>query len=154
MPVPYTGDGMLLDDLDIRAVERFVELAGPDSGSQLVSAEIRHVGGALRRSQPGHGALATLDAEYMTFGVGMVMGEGDHAQPSGAAAAPRRGSGALGERAPVPQLHRGADRPGAVLPGGDVRTAPRAPGGDRPARGDAGEPPDPAGPLGHVDSTW
>jgi hypothetical protein len=30
------------------------------------------VGGALRRAQPGHGALAALDASYVMFGVGMA----------------------------------------------------------------------------------
>ena len=78
MPVPYTGHGMMLGDLDISAIERFVELAGPDSGSQLVSAEIRHLGGALVRQQSHHGALGILDAAYMTFGVGMVMSDEDH----------------------------------------------------------------------------
>ena len=75
MPVPYTGGGMMLGDLDVRAIERFVEVAGPDSGSQLVSAEIRHLGGALRQPQSHHGALGTFDGAYMTFAVGMVMDE-------------------------------------------------------------------------------
>jgi hypothetical protein len=74
-PVPYTGEGQMLGPLDGEAIDRFVAAAGPESGSQLVSAEIRHVGGALSRPQPHHGALSTFDAEYLTFGVGMVMDE-------------------------------------------------------------------------------
>jgi FAD binding domain/Berberine and berberine like len=74
-PVPYTGEGQMLGKLDGAAIDRFVDAAGPDSGSPLVSAEIRHVGGALTRPQPHHGALSTLDADYLTFGVGMVLGE-------------------------------------------------------------------------------
>ena len=74
-PVPYTGEGQMLGPLDGEAIERFVTAAGPESGSQLVSAEIRHVGGALSRPQPHHGALSTLDADYLTFAVGMVMNE-------------------------------------------------------------------------------
>jgi FAD binding domain/Berberine and berberine like len=74
-PVPYTGEGQMLGPLDGEAIERFVAAAGPESGSQLVSAEIRHVGGALSRPQPHHGALSTLDADYLTFAVGMVMNE-------------------------------------------------------------------------------
>jgi FAD/FMN-containing dehydrogenase len=73
MPVPYTGEGELLDQLDAAAIDRFVAAAGPESGSPLVSAEIRHVGGALSRPEAHYGALATLDALYLTFGVGMVM---------------------------------------------------------------------------------
>jgi FAD/FMN-containing dehydrogenase len=74
-PVPYVGEGMMLGDLDDEAIDRFVAAAGPDSGSPLLSAEIRHVGGALARPQPGQGALGTLDASYLTFGVGMVLDE-------------------------------------------------------------------------------
>ena len=49
--------------LDGEAIDRFVAAAGPESGSPLVSAEIRHVGGALSRPQPHHGALSTFDAD-------------------------------------------------------------------------------------------
>jgi FAD/FMN-containing dehydrogenase len=74
-PLPYTGEGQMLGALDGEAIDRFVAAAGPESGSPLVSAEIRHVGGALARPQPHHGALSTLDAEYLTFAVGMVLDE-------------------------------------------------------------------------------
>jgi FAD/FMN-containing dehydrogenase len=74
-PVPYTGDGQMLGEIDAEAIDRFVAAAGPESGSPLVSAEIRHVGGALSRPQPHHGALASLDASYLTFSVGMVFDE-------------------------------------------------------------------------------
>jgi FAD/FMN-containing dehydrogenase len=74
-PVPYTGEGQMLGPLDGEAIDRFVAAAGPESGSPLVSAEIRHVGGALSRPQPHHGALSTLDADYLTFAVGMVLNE-------------------------------------------------------------------------------
>jgi hypothetical protein len=74
-PVPYTGEGQMLGPLDGTAIDRFVDAAGPESGSQLVSAEIRHVGGALSRPEPHHGALSTFDADYLTFGVGMVPDE-------------------------------------------------------------------------------
>ena len=72
-PVPYTGEGQMLGRLDGEAIDRFVAAAGPQSSSPLVSAEIRHVGGALSRPQAHHGALSTFDAEFLTFGVGMVM---------------------------------------------------------------------------------
>ena len=77
-PVPYIGEGMMLGALDAQAVDRFVAAAGPDSGSALVSVEIRHVGGALSRPQPHRGALATFDASFLTFGVGMVLDEQMH----------------------------------------------------------------------------
>jgi len=74
-PVPYTADGLMLGDLPGEAIDRFVAAAGPGSGSPLLLAEIRHVGGALRRAQPQHGALATFDASFLTLGVGIVLDE-------------------------------------------------------------------------------
>jgi FAD/FMN-containing dehydrogenase len=74
-PVPYTGEGQMLGELTPAAIDAFVAAAGPGSGSPLVSAEIRHLGGALRRAKPGNGALATFDSSFLTFGIGMVFGE-------------------------------------------------------------------------------
>jgi hypothetical protein len=37
-----------------------------------VSAEIRHLGGALARPQAGQGSLGTLDCQFMTFGDGAL----------------------------------------------------------------------------------
>jgi FAD/FMN-containing dehydrogenase len=71
-PVPYTGEGQMLGTLPAAAIDAFVAAAGPGSGSPLVSAEIRHLGGALLRAAPHHGALATFDASHLTFGIGMV----------------------------------------------------------------------------------
>jgi len=72
-PVPGKGDGMLLDDLTPEAIEAFVAAAGSESGSPLVSAEIRHLGGALARRSRHHGALASVDASFALFAVGMAM---------------------------------------------------------------------------------
>ena len=74
-PVPYTGAGHMLGKLDAEAIDRFVAVAGPESASTLVSSEIRHMGGELHRAKPGNGALATFDADFLTFGVGIVMDE-------------------------------------------------------------------------------
>jgi len=65
----------MLGELDSAAIDAFVAAAGPESGSPLVSAEIRHVGGALHRAGEGHGALATFDSAYLTFALGMVFDE-------------------------------------------------------------------------------
>jgi FAD/FMN-containing dehydrogenase len=77
-PLPYAAAGMMLGDLSGDAIDRFVATAGPGSGSPLVVAEIRHVGGALRRSQPHHGALATFDASFLTLGVGVAFDEASY----------------------------------------------------------------------------
>src|SRR3954452_20673085 len=72
-PVPGAGDGMLLGDFTDEAIEAVVAAAGAGSGSPLLSVEVRHLGGALGRMQPGHGALATIEAGFAMFAVGISM---------------------------------------------------------------------------------
>ena len=72
-PVPGAADGMLLRDFPEEAIDAIVAAAGAGSGSPLISVEIRHLGGALGRMQPGHGALATIEAGFALFAVGMAM---------------------------------------------------------------------------------
>jgi UDP-N-acetylenolpyruvoylglucosamine reductase len=71
-PLPYLGDSQLLNHLDEAGIDAFVAAVGPGSGSALTSAEIRHLGGAFARPQAGQGSLGTVDAEFMTFGVGVL----------------------------------------------------------------------------------
>lgn len=54
-PVPGSGDGRLLDALSIEAVDAIVESAGAESGSTLLSVEVRQLGGALARRAEGDG---------------------------------------------------------------------------------------------------
>ena len=69
-PMPELSEHRLLGDLPPEAVDAFLAVAGPGSGSTLLLAEIRHLGGALGVAAPGHGALAKLDAGYLLFGLG------------------------------------------------------------------------------------
>jgi FAD binding domain len=71
-PVPGNGDGMLLGDLPGEAIDALVDVAGAGTDSPLLSVEVRHLGGAAGRPDPGHGALAAIDAEYLLFAVGMA----------------------------------------------------------------------------------
>jgi quercetin dioxygenase-like cupin family protein len=70
-PVPGFGDVRLLRELPAEAVDAVVEVAGPGTGSPLLSLEVRHIGGAAGRAPEGHGALPGLAGEFMVFGVGM-----------------------------------------------------------------------------------
>jgi FAD/FMN-containing dehydrogenase len=72
-PVAGSGDGMLLAEFDERAIEALVAVAGAGSGSPLLSVEVRHLGGELARKLPGAGALATIDAKFAMYAVGMAM---------------------------------------------------------------------------------
>ncbi|KQO97738.1 FAD-binding oxidoreductase [Leifsonia sp. Leaf264] len=71
-PVPGVGDGFALSALTTEAVEAFVAAAGAGSGSALLSAEIRHVGGATGRAPLGAGVVSHFDAEFLVFGAGMA----------------------------------------------------------------------------------
>jgi hypothetical protein len=75
-PVPFATNGQLLDELPPAAIDTIVEVVGPDSGSPLLSLELRLLGGALTEAPPDAGALAVLDQAFLTLGVGMVMDPG------------------------------------------------------------------------------
>lgn len=72
-PVPGIGDGMTVRELPDEAIDAFVSIAGPGSGSPLLLSELRHLGGALSRPAENGGALSHLDAGYVMYSVGMPM---------------------------------------------------------------------------------
>jgi len=71
-PVPGAGDGLTLAELPAQALDAFVEAAGETAQFPLLTVELRHLGGALGRPHPAHGALSSIDAEYSMFAAGMV----------------------------------------------------------------------------------
>ena len=70
-PVPAMGDGMLLSSLDDWAIDAFIRVAGAGSGSPLLAAELRHLGGALASPPRGAGARGHLEGSFLAFGVGI-----------------------------------------------------------------------------------
>jgi hypothetical protein len=72
-PVPGIGEGGLVGELSDEAIDAFVGLAGPDSGSPMLLSELRHLGGAMGRPAADGGALSHLDAGYVMYSVGMLM---------------------------------------------------------------------------------
>ena len=71
-PVPALTEHRLLSELPAEAIDAMVAAAGPDSGSPLLLAELRHLGGALAVATPGHGAQPTLEAAYLAFAAGIA----------------------------------------------------------------------------------
>jgi len=71
-PVPGVGDGMTLVDLTPEAVDALLAVAGPGSGSPLVSVELRQLGGAVAQESPADGAVGAIDAGFALFAVGMA----------------------------------------------------------------------------------
>jgi FAD/FMN-containing dehydrogenase len=72
-PVPGLGHHRVINELPDEAIDAFYEAAGPESGSPLLLAELRHLGGALARPDEDGGALNKLDGEFVMFGIGMLM---------------------------------------------------------------------------------
>jgi hypothetical protein len=72
-PVPGMGEGQTIRELPDEAIEAFVGVAGPESGSPLLLSELRHLGGALGRRGENAGALSHLDAGFAMYSVGMPM---------------------------------------------------------------------------------
>jgi hypothetical protein len=71
-PVPAAGDGLMITELPAKAVDAFVEVAGDAARFPLLTVELRHLGGALGRSHPAHGALSSIEAQYSMYAAGMV----------------------------------------------------------------------------------
>jgi hypothetical protein len=72
-PVPGLGHHRVINELPDEAIDAFVEVAGPESDSPLLLAELRHLGGALARPADGGGALNKLDGEFVALGIGLLM---------------------------------------------------------------------------------
>jgi len=79
-PLPYHGDHLVLGELPASAIDDLVAAAGPESGSTLISVELRHSGGALARSGDDHGALDTLPGSFLSFAVGLAFDEASGAK--------------------------------------------------------------------------
>ena len=71
--MPFVSGTAILDELPHSAIQDMVEAAGPGSGSSLLMAELRHLGGAAGRSGDGHGALDRLDGDYVMFTGGLAL---------------------------------------------------------------------------------
>jgi hypothetical protein len=74
-PVPADTDHVLLGALPPAAIDDLVAAAGPESGSSLLSVELRHTGGELARRRPGNGAVASLPGQFASFAVGIAVPE-------------------------------------------------------------------------------
>jgi FAD/FMN-containing dehydrogenase len=71
-PVPGAGDGLMLAELPSQALDAFVDVAGETAAFPLLTVELRHLGGAVGRPHPAHGALPSIDAQYSMYAAGMV----------------------------------------------------------------------------------
>lgn len=71
-PMPSVTDTRMLRALPSGAVSAFCAAAGADSGSTLVVAELRQLGGAVSDPAAAGGATTHLDGAFMAFAVGVA----------------------------------------------------------------------------------
>lgn len=72
-PVPGIGAGRPLAALPEEALDALIEVAGPDSGTSLLSTEIRHLGGACSQASETAGVLARMPGPWQLHSVGIPM---------------------------------------------------------------------------------
>ena len=74
-PVPYMSEHRMVGALPAEGVDALLGVAGPGSGSPLLSVELRQAGGELSRTRPDDGAVGALRGDYALFGVGVPLDE-------------------------------------------------------------------------------
>src|SRR3954447_26362849 len=79
-PVPFVSTSALLDDLPAEGLKALLAAAGPESGRgpTVTMLQLRQMGGALGRIEPGAGARATLPGDISLFALGAVMDDPMH----------------------------------------------------------------------------
>ena len=73
-PMPFVGDHMMLAEFGDEGVLTFLDAVGENSGSPLVAAGLRQLGGAFARPDPAGGVLDHFDAAYAYLGAGIPGG--------------------------------------------------------------------------------
>jgi FAD/FMN-containing dehydrogenase len=68
-PVAGFADGQTLRVLENETIDAWIEAV---VGSPLVVGEVRHLGGAVARAKAENGAVASFEAPYLSFGVGLM----------------------------------------------------------------------------------
>jgi hypothetical protein len=67
-PMPFGERTAMLGDFTAAGVQAFVAALGPESGSTMTIAEIRHLGGALGRPSAVPNAVGNRDARFVVWG--------------------------------------------------------------------------------------
>ncbi len=112
-PTPAVSDHCMVRELPPEAVEAFVGVSGPGSGSPLIFAELRQFGGAIARPPETPSAIGALSDPFCMFAIGIAM------DPDSARAMEEHGEKVREAMAPWAgrrQYYNFAERPGE---GGD-----------------------------------
>ncbi len=109
-PTPAVSDHRMLRELPPEAVEAFVGVSGPGSGSPLLFTELRQFGGAIARPPQAPSAIGALSDPFCMFALGLAM------DPDGAKAASEHAAKVCETMAPWAgerQYFNFAERPGS-----------------------------------------
>ena len=139
-PVPAIGDHKVIRELPDEAIDAFFGVVGPEAGSPLLLAELRHLGGALAREAPGAGALSKIDAEFAMLGIGLPMTPRARRGDRRPARSAQRDDGAVGGRGRLLQLRRAPLRRRRDPRSADLRAARRGEAALGPRRDDSRQP--------------
>jgi FAD/FMN-containing dehydrogenase len=76
-PVPFQSTSALLEELPAKGIDALLAAAGPESGRgpTVSMLQLRQMGGALSRVEPGAGARATLPGDISLFSLGAIFDE-------------------------------------------------------------------------------
>ncbi|MGX7680376.1 FAD-binding protein [Jatrophihabitans sp. DSM 45814] len=81
-PTPCAGDGLILQDMPVEAIDSILAVAGPAADTTLLAVDIRLLGGALGRPAAGGGVVDHLPGRFLAFGVGVAPDAATHAAVS------------------------------------------------------------------------
>jgi hypothetical protein len=71
-PAPFAADGVIIGELTAPVISALLEVAGPGVDTSLLGVELRHLGGAAGRRDPGGGCVDHLPGRFLTMGVGIA----------------------------------------------------------------------------------
>ncbi|HET8928629.1 MAG TPA: FAD-binding oxidoreductase [Microbacterium sp.] len=71
-PAAGVGHGVLLRELTREALDAFLAAAATPRGDALLSAELRHLGGALTPGRGEGGVVDSLDGQFLMFAMGVA----------------------------------------------------------------------------------
>lgn len=120
-PVPFAGDHLLLGELDEEGAAAYLGATGPGSGSPLVVAGLRQLGGRYAVGAPGGGVLDRVDARFSYAGSGLALDAATAAGVHAHCAAVRRALAPWDTGRTVPGFVEDVTRPQRHLDAGAVR---------------------------------
>ena len=71
-PTPARGDGMILSDLTVEAIQVLMSAAGPGVQTPLLAVDLRHLGGKIGKQDARGGAVNHLPGRFLLYAVGVT----------------------------------------------------------------------------------